>query len=316
MILREMPDLPPRPLTPANAAFRANYFARWGRENTIVCGRSRYAEYLPHKQSLSIKMAWGGSETYTVGKRRLTVDDDAYLILNESQTCSSVLQGEQEVESFCVFFRPKMADEVMGALCSTLTQAADDGARLALRQPHFAEHLRPHDDIVTPALMQFAHKVREEIDDADALEESLQNLLQRMLSADHRLRDNERSIGSVKRSTREELLRRVNWAADFICSNYAAPITLDEIAAAASLSKFHLIRLFRDVHGVSPYGFLINKRLATASRLLDRLELDLSEIALVAGFGTRWSLFRHFRKATGESGAALRKARRRRNGAA
>lgn len=36
MILTEMPDLPPRPLTAANAAFRADYFARWGKENLIL----------------------------------------------------------------------------------------------------------------------------------------------------------------------------------------------------------------------------------------------------------------------------------------
>lgn len=121
-----------------------------------------------------------------------------------------------------------MADEVLGAMSVSLSRAADDGSQCALRQGQFAENLRPHDDVVTPALVQFASHVRDGIDDADAVEEALQNLLRRMLSADRRLRGNERSIASVKRSTREELLRRVNWAADFICSNYAAPITLDE----------------------------------------------------------------------------------------
>ena len=41
MILTELPDLPPRPETPANAAFRRDYVARWGKENTVLCGRTR-----------------------------------------------------------------------------------------------------------------------------------------------------------------------------------------------------------------------------------------------------------------------------------
>ncbi len=277
----------------------------------VVTGRSRYAEYAPLTQALSIKAAWNGTETYVVGKRRLSVDDDSYLILNEGRTYSSVLQSDGEADSFCVFFRPKMADEVLGGMSASLTQAADNGPQGALRKSHFAENLRPHDDIVTPPLVQFARKVRGGTDEADAIEEAMQSLLQRMFGADRRLRDHECAIASTRPSTRKELLRRINWAADFISSNYATPITLDEIAAAASLSKFHLIRLFRQVHDMTPHGYLVNKRLAAANRLLDRAELDLGEIALLTGFGTRWSLFRHLRKKTGESGAALRKARRR-----
>ena len=215
MILRELPDLPPRPLTQSNAAFRARFYARWGRENAVVTGRSRHAEYAPLKQALSIKMALGGIETYVIGQRRLSVDDDTYLILNEGQTYSSVLHSDIGAESFCVFFRPNMADEVLGAMSTSLTQAADNGPQCVLRKGQFAEHLRPHDSVVTPALVQLANDVRDGLDGEDAIEEALGNLLERMFSVDHRLRDRERSIASAKRSTREELLKRVNWAADF-----------------------------------------------------------------------------------------------------
>ena len=116
---------------------------------------------------------------------------------------------------------------------------------------------------------------------------------------------------STKKSTRDELLKRVNVAADFICSHYAAPITLTDIAAAAALSKFHLVRLFRQIHGASPHQFLTRKRLAAAGRLLDRPELSLDDVALLSGFGTRWSLFRQLRRTTGEGGAALRRLRAR-----
>jgi AraC-like DNA-binding protein len=313
MILREMPDLPPQPLTRSNADFRARFYARWGRENAIVCGRSRYAEYAPLTQTLSVKLAWGGVETYTVGKRRLSVDDDQYLILNEGQTYSSVLRGESEVASFCVFFRPKMAGEVMGAMQTSLAQAADDGTQTTPRVVQFAEHLRPHDDTVSPALQQLMRDVDAGTTDANSLEEALQDLLRRMLRAEHRLRDIARSISATKASTRGELLKRINIAADFICSHYAAPITLDDIAAAAALSKFHLVRLFRQIHGTSPHQFLTRKRLSVAGRLLDRPELGLDDVALLSGFGTRWSLFRQLRRTTGEGGAALRKLKRRVN---
>ena len=58
MILAFMPDLEPRPLAAANAAFRATLYGRWGRENTIVCGSSGNAQYEAHPQTLSVKAAW------------------------------------------------------------------------------------------------------------------------------------------------------------------------------------------------------------------------------------------------------------------
>ena len=310
MIVREMPDLPPRPLTRSNAGFRAHFYARWGRENAIICGSSRYAEYAPHTQTLSVKLAWNGAETYSVGKRRLAVDDDQYLILNEGQKYSSVLQGEHEVASFCVFFRPKMAEEVMGSALASIEQATDEGSQPMRRAVQFSEHLRPHDNTVTPALMQLVHAVHAGIDDPSALEEALQDLLQRMLCAEHRLRDATHSIAAAKASTRSELLKRISTAADYICSHYSAPITLDDIATAALLSKFHLVRLFRQIHGATPHQFLTRKRLAAARRLLDRPELDLDQVAMLSGFGTRCSLFRQLRRSTGESGASLLKLAR------
>jgi len=75
MILTELPDLPPRPETPANAAFRRDYVARWARENTLLCGASRFAEYPEVRHPLSIKMAWGGPEVYHLPRRDVRVAD-------------------------------------------------------------------------------------------------------------------------------------------------------------------------------------------------------------------------------------------------
>ena len=57
MILTTLPDLAPRPETAGNAEFRRRFYARWGRENAIVCGHARHAEYAVHPQTLSVKMA-------------------------------------------------------------------------------------------------------------------------------------------------------------------------------------------------------------------------------------------------------------------
>jgi hypothetical protein len=51
------------------AAFRRDFYRRWGRENCVVSGMSRHAEYGLFRQTLSIKCVAQGSEIYFVDQR-------------------------------------------------------------------------------------------------------------------------------------------------------------------------------------------------------------------------------------------------------
>ena len=67
-------------------------------------------------QRLSVKLARGGRERYFVDGRSIAVDDDSFLILNDNRTYASRFESNVELESFSIFFRPGMAEEVYGAL--------------------------------------------------------------------------------------------------------------------------------------------------------------------------------------------------------
>src|SRR5262245_27565368 len=112
VIFTELPDLPPRPLTARNAQFRREFYRRWGRENAVISGSARYAEYAPLCQTLSIKCVARGTEDYFVDRRRITDSDDTWLVLNEGRTYSSVLDAPAGAYTFSIFFRPGLAREV------------------------------------------------------------------------------------------------------------------------------------------------------------------------------------------------------------
>jgi AraC family transcriptional regulator len=127
-----------------------------------------------------------------------------------------------------------------------------------------------------------------------------------MLAADHRHVQLAQRIAAARPATRTELLRRVSLAADAIQSRFPEALTLDDLATAARLSKFHLVRLYRAVHGITPYEALQRKRARAAMRLLRNSEADLTDIAVAVGFGTRFTLFRQLRRHYGASGSVLR----------
>lgn len=312
LILHDVPDMPPRPLTPQNQAFRKSFYARWGRENSIVVTRTRYAEFARFRHPLSIKAVWGGVAEHAVDARHIVVDDDSWLVLNEDQTYSSSFRSDGRMDAVCLFVRRGLPAEVARSMAQTLAQSLDGGGDTEADGPRrvveFSESLRPHDTLITPQLREMQQQVADGRDDQNWLDEQVNVLLEKLIRAEHRLRARLENIRTVKASTRDELARRIGWAADFMLSSYAEPISLDDIAAAARLSKYHLIRLFRQVHGVTPHVFLQNKRARVARRLIENTGLDLAEIASLAGFGTRWTMFRQLRRVFGAGGFDLRQS--------
>jgi AraC-like DNA-binding protein len=207
--------------------------------------------------------------------RTVTVDDDSYLILNEGQSYGSVIRCEREVEGARV-----------------LEHAGSTGAH----SPEFLERLNPHDTTVTPVLRFIRHHIRAGVDDEQWYEEQLQILATRMLAQHRRIRTQALSLQCVKTSTRIEICRRVALAVDFIHSFYDRDIGLEQMAAVACMSVHHFIRLFRQIHGVTPMAYLYRKRIRVAQRLRDSCELSMQEIAMRVGFNSRATFYRQWQQ--------------------
>jgi AraC family transcriptional regulator len=101
---------------------------------------------------------------------------------------------------------------------------------------------------------------------------------------------------------------RVLAVARFLDSAYEEPLSLDDMAAAAGLSRYHFVRVFRAVVGDSPHQYLIGARLrAAANRLLDTCQ-PITAIALDVGFNDISHFNATFRRAFGAAPGIWRKA--------
>jgi AraC family transcriptional regulator len=303
LLMRSLPR--PEDLT-RNCEFRRSFYKVWGKVNAILCGAETDAAYMPYMQSLSIKACWGGTERYFVDNRTLNVDDDSYLILNDRRTYASSLRSDRPVRSFSIFFQPGFAEEVLGGMLTPQDRILDRCMEPERRSVEFAEHLRRHDRLVTPVLRYIAFHVDKGIDDEAWYEEQLSFLLERMLGSHRMTAQAMQSLPASRSAKRLELYRRLSWGRDFIHSNYHRSITIDDMARAACLSKFHFIRLFHALEGVTPYRYLQQKRVAAAQRLLANTQLSHVEIADQVGFDHRSTMFRHMRRVTGRSGRQWR----------
>jgi AraC-like DNA-binding protein len=81
--------------------------------------------------------------------------------------------------------------------------------------------------------------------------------------------------------------------------HYAEPITLDQVAAALSVSPFHLSRVFGQESDFSLFGYLANVRLTKARQLLLEQSVPVAEVAYAVGYASPNYFAKVFRKAFG-----------------
>lgn len=107
-------------------------------------------------------------------------------------------------------------------------------------------------------------------------------------------------------SSWEKDMTPVGKALWFIESHFSRPLSLERIADAAGLSRFHLCRAFGLATGHSVAGYLRARRLSEAAKVLAAGAPDILAVALDAGYGSHEAFTRAFREQFGQTPEALR----------
>ena len=90
-------------------------------------------------------------------------------------------------------------------------------------------------------------------------------------------------------------------AKDLADARYSEPLGVDELAAAAGLSRAHFSREFRRAFGVSPHAYLLTRRLERAAALLRNTDNSVAEICLAVGLQGIGSFTTSFKRTFGRT---------------
>ncbi len=93
-------------------------------------------------------------------------------------------------------------------------------------------------------------------------------------------------------------------------STRTRPLELKEMAAVAGMSKYHFLRVFRRLTGMTPHQYLISVRLRRAALALTSSRRPVIAVALDAGFGDLSTFNKTFRAAFGLTPTRYRDLRR------
>lgn len=92
----------------------------------------------------------------------------------------------------------------------------------------------------------------------------------------------QRSVSLVKskRRTKDPVFERVR---DYLHAHVGEEVSLDELSQLAHMSKYHLLRCFRDYFGMTPHQYWQNYRINCAKEALE-LGMPLADVAFTFGF--------------------------------
>jgi AraC family transcriptional regulator len=300
ILIQRLPDF--RSRTPELAEFLAHY----RRDDIILHGTTRYASYDRRPGPLSLKFAWGGEIRHTDERRRFTVHDGRYLVLNDGTCYATRISSPRPVEALTVYFGRRTMAQVHAALGLADAPLLDDPAKCV----RFGFDLHEHTRAMGGCIGVRAHRLRARLKARTAtalwLDEQVHGFAEGMLRMRQLVRAEIDRVPAARASTREELYRRLHVARDYMEATLADEVALRDIARAASMAPHHFLRSFRAVFHETPVRFLNRRRLERAKDLLRATDLPVGEVCLAVGFLNPSAFSRAFRREFGMAPLEMR----------
>ncbi len=237
--------------------------------------------------------AYGNSRCKVDGKTVL-INDETYFITNRFQTYTLEIENEQPAETFNIHIGEYFSEQFLASAMHSSDILLNEGKQLTIPTVAFHNKLYRRDE----AFNRLVNGVKQSRQDGTInklfFEERLADLLMHLLQQHRNLLTDIANMPPVKPATKLELYKRLSLATDYIHSTYMEKTGLDEIAAAACLSKFHFLRLFKHVYHVSPYEYIQQLRMEKAESLLVNTSMQVTDIATLLGFDNSNSFSRLF----------------------
>jgi AraC family transcriptional regulator len=293
MIRRDFPDL-----QWLKKQIEAEQFKKTGWPNVVIHAIGK-RDYRPDiKGTLSLFMNIKGESRCGTGKGLVRIEPDYFFITNQRQPYTLEIENTY-TETFNIHFSEKLLDEVFAGVMHSPEKITDNPKIANHAGIEFYNRLYPKDDRLKRLMEPIYRHSQQGWQNALLLEEQLTEVLVYMLSLHQDIAREVHKLATVKKSTQVEVYKRLCLSLNYLHSYYTQETSLDDLASIACLSKFHYLRMFKAVFGLSPYQFLLKLRLEKARELLKFSHLPVTEISTILGFQNTSSFSRLFHQRFG-----------------
>lgn len=278
-----------------------------GKRNVVAIHKTKADFITEHTAPFSIKYVLQGSESYMLDNQRLQVDVNRYLIINRNQCYASSISSQDITVSFCIFFSEQSVSDAYRQVMVSPENLLDNDFYTSSNELNFRQKLYWRDARMNTILSTFRDRQVHENLSPLLLDEWCADILSVLMESYTKEGRRIQSLTQVRRSTRQELYRRLCLSIDFIHANYHEPLKLEQLSQVACLSSFHFLRSFKDVFKLTPHQYVTSIRLQEACRLLKTKYHSVGDVITACGFEDESSFSRLFKKHIGQTPQNFRK---------
>jgi AraC-like DNA-binding protein len=253
---------------------------------------------------IGVKYVVSGEEIYFANDKKYSVKVGEYIIGNEFTKSTVQINNKSSVKGLCI-------DISSGIIVEVAEFYAVNGSELReflLSDQFFVNRYNVQNTGLGYALLDISGKISSGTFVSDFEKNDLFYSLAESIVADQRfVFDHLSKLEFKKLRTNEELFRSALEAKAFIDQHLSENISLDTMALQAGISKYHFIRVFKSVFGISPYKYQKSKQLELAKYDLLSGE-DILSTAIRYGYPDVSAFSKAFKKLFGLSPRAARKS--------
>lgn len=260
------------------------------------CGMAGY-----NAATYSIKYVVQGTEHYVLQGRKFSVGPGKYLLVNREQPVDCFVRSRKEVLGFCIHLEERLLQEMHAQALFGEDRLLDDPFERPAVPPFEGLIYADGENGLGTCLRHIANGFDSGTGTLPVEPAQLYyRLAQHLLLVQNRF-SGHRRMGVTRNSTRQELLRRLELAKEVLEAGDGEAPNMDAVAQQCALSGPHLFRSFKKAYGVSPYQYLLQRRIEQAAALLQAKDRTVTEVALLCGFADGASFSKAFKKMKGMS---------------
>ncbi len=102
--------------------------------------------------------------------------------------------------------------------------------------------------------------------------------------------------------------RQLGAVVDYVAENLSSTLTIEELAVVVDLGRAQFLRRFKAATSLTPYQYVISRRIRRAQILLGDRQFDYSSIAVVCGFASQAHFASTFKRVVGVTPGEYRRA--------
>jgi len=266
---------------------------------TLLLKTKKLEETADHVSRLSIRYTLNGEQYYKLGSHEHIINNKSYVVINRGQSYKTSFDNkEEEQEMILVAFKPKFAEDLMRSMITDDEGLLDDPFKSSDQPITFFEKTFDIDPVIQTLFIKLRNLMDEDIGvkkETD-LDEIYTTMLTRLLTVHKNLSGEINKIKTSKLSTRTELYRRLSLAKDYMDAHIDKRISIDELATVSFLSTHHFKRVFKELFGITPHRYHVQKRLDYSRKLLLEGEVKVEDVCRNSGFENASSFIRLFRE--------------------